>query len=602
MAKTPCFGIDLGTTCSAIGLVRDGVPQIFLVDGSELLPSVLFAKEDGAMLVGQEALNALALDPSRGVLSSKRYMGTEHVYRLGTLELRPVDVATHILRRLAEAAFAATGIRPERVVITVPAWFTQAQRADTKKAGEQAGFQVERIINEPTAAALAHAHGQPLKRRVLVYDFGGGTFDVSLVEQDGPIVEVRASHGDSRLGGDDIDLALVDRVLRRLAETDRPLRDAVDASLAARIRLQLAVEKVKVILSEVVETTLRIPFLVEVEGKPAHLEMVLTRSDVEEAATPFLERSLRSVDQVLGDTSTTARQLDELLLVGGSTLQPLVWHTLHERYGLQGSHAIPPRRAVVLGAAIQGAILDGSRTDGILVDVAPYSLSVGVATGGYMPTHFRCEVLTPRNAPLPARHSTQLRTVTPMQDMVELPIFQGSSIDPRKNAVLGFVRLTGIPPAPAGAAGRPIRVEFRHDLDGMVDITVTDVLSEKQARGKVAADGTEQAELRRRVEKHWEHLIPMEEPDQEPEEWQPEPASPPPSSVQERADQAEARQVFQAVLAGEGGLQAEHPDLAEALLKLARDGQIALDMGSAEEALPLYDQLSDLLFDQGIYL
>ena len=600
MAPSPCYGIDLGTTCSAIGLVQGGIPRVIRIEGEELLPSVVLFPREGAPLVGQPALNALPLEPERGVLSSKRLMGTEHRYHLGDQELTPVDVAARVLRALVEAA-AAEGPPPERAVITVPAWFTQAQRADTRLAGEQAGLEVVRIINEPTAAALAHAHGKDQKRRVLVYDLGGGTFDVSLVEQDGPVVEVRASHGDSRLGGDDIDLALVDLVLRRLAETDRPLRDAIDASLPARVRLRLAVEQAKVALSQVEETTLRVPFLLELEGKPRHLELELHRDELDAAAAPFLARTLRSVDQVLEDSNIQPGQIDELLLVGGATLQPAVWHMLHERYGLEGSHAISPRRAVVLGAAIQGAIVDGSRTDGILVDVAPYSLSVAAMTHLGIFPQLICRVITPRNTPLPSRHTERFSTSHRTQRAIEIPVYQGGSADPRRNALLGLIRMERLPSAPPEREDRPIRVELRHDLDGLVHIDVTDVLSGRTVSGKIAADGAEQAEISQRLIADWEEagLVLGDGLEEFEEETAEEAAE---LTALPEPDAAEAAAFFEVVQGARARLEAEHPTEAPALLALAQRGVEAMEERDTAAAIERYDALSDLLFELGIYL
>ena len=599
----PCHGIDLGTTASVIGLVVDGTPHLFPIAGSELLPSVVLYPAAGEPLVGHPALNALLLDPTRGVLSSKRQMGTNHRYDVGGRTVTPVDVAEQILRALADGVVAAGGERPERVVITVPAWFTQPQRADTRLAGERAGFQVERIINEPTAAALAHAHGQELTRRVLVYDLGGGTFDVSVVDQDGVVVEVKASHGDSRLGGDDIDLALTDEVLRRLAASDRALRDAVDASPAARIRLRLAVEQAKIDLSEATRTVLRVPYLLDLDGKARHLELPLDRADVDAAAAPFIDRTLRLVDRVLTEAGVDAKELDELLLVGGSTLQPLVWHALHDRYGLEGSYAIDPRRSVALGAAIQGAIIDGSTTAGILVDVAPYPLSVGAATGVYGPTHFACRVLTPRNAPLPSRHSELFRTMSPDQKTLKMPIFQGSSVDPRRNALLGEVRLDQLPPAPEGEQGRPIRVVFRHDLDGLVQIEVTDELSGRSTFGRLAIDGAEQATLRAELEELLERQG-LDYPEAEDEtDGPPDPGImglhevPAPS-----ADLGEAIRTFEQVVAAERRLRATHGTAGGILVDLATAGLAQANAGQEAEALASYDAISDKLFTLGVYL
>jgi molecular chaperone DnaK len=596
--NAPTFGIDLGTTASAIGWVDRGVPRLIPIDGSSLVPSIVMYGDE--ILIGSRARNALPLDPERAVLSSKRVMGTDHRFRTGEREVTPVDVAEQILRYLVDGAQREVGIRPERVVITVPAWFTQAQRADTRLAGERAGLRVERIVNEPTAAALAHAHGQDLTRKVLVYDLGGGTFDVSVVHQDGPVVEVLASHGDSRLGGDDIDLALVEHLLRRLTETDQELARAVGTSAAARVRLRLAAEATKIELSEAISATVRVPFLLDLDGRPRHIEIPIDRTDLERISAPFIERTLRSVDQVLSDADLNPGDLDELLLVGGATLQPLVWHMLHERYGLEGSHAIAPRDVVALGAAIQGAIVDGSRTDGILVDVAPYPLSVGVVTGPLagLQTHYVCKVLTPRNTPLPARHAERFSTTHAGQRGVRLYVFQGSSIDPRQNVLLGRVELQDLDPAPPGEAGRPLVVAFRHDVDGLVQVELTDERSGRTARGQVAADGAEQADLQDELLQELDGLVLGDGSEPEEEEALDE------GSVVE-SDQgplAEARATFAAVIEAQPRLAAEHGAAAEPLVAMARAGQVALDEGRDDDALASYDDLSDRMFAMGIYL
>jgi molecular chaperone DnaK len=598
MTTSPCFGIDLGTTASAIGWVHEGSPRLIPVGGSVLLPSVVSYRDDG-VLVGIPARNALPLDPDRTITSSKRHMGTDHRYPVGARTVTPVDVAEQILRALADGAERAVGVRPERVVITVPAWFTQAQRADTKRAGEQAGLVVERILNEPTAAALAHAHGQEVRRRTLVYDLGGGTFDVSVVDQDGPLVEVLASHGDSLLGGDDIDLALVGLLLRRIGETDPELRAAVEGSTAAQVRLRLAAEAAKIELSESVETTVRVPFLLDLDGRARHVELALDRGQLDRLAAPFVERTLRSVDQVLADCNTSPAEVDELLLVGGSTLQPLVWHVLHERYGLEGSHAIAPREVVALGAAIQGAILDGSRTDGILIDVAPYSLSVGAATGPYpgLLTNYVCRVITPRNSPLPARHAELFSTVSPYQTAVEMYVFQGSSVNPRRNVVLGLVRIDDLPELPEDTHDRPIRVDFRHDVDGMVQIAITDTLTGTTATGQVAADGDQQAELRERLlaSAATMGVVLGDGSEELPEE--------PAAAEGANGDPVdEARLLFADVLDAGERLASSHGSAAAELVALARAGADALAGARDADALATYDALSDRMFTLGIYL
>jgi molecular chaperone DnaK len=595
----PCFGIDLGTTASAIALVQNGTPKVLTVHGSTLLPSVVMFPRGGEPIVGQSALNALELDPLRGVTSSKRHMGTTDAWVIDGVTVTPVDVAERILRSLVHGAEKSCGIRPRRVVITVPAWFTQTQRADTKAAGERAGLVVERILNEPTAAALAHAHGQDLRRKVLVYDLGGGTFDVSLVEQDGPVVEVKASHGDSRLGGDDIDTALADHVLTRLGETDSALRDAVEKSQAARVRLRMAVEEAKITLSETTQVTVRVPFLLELDGVARHLEMELHRNELDEVAEPYLERTLRSVDQVFKDTGLTPKDIDELLLVGGSTLQPLVWHTLHGRYNLEGSYAISPRLVVALGAAIQGAIIDGSRTDGILVDVAPYPLSVGSLSWMGDTEFYMCHVITPRNAPLPARHSDTFYTTSPRQPKLLITIFQGASPAPSQNTLLAQLEIDNIPPAPPGRTDRPFRVTMRHDLDGMVQIDVVDELSGQITSGTVAADGAEQGALREAlVDRMEKDGVPMWEEEDDEDRVETEgggfeaPAS----------DADEARRTLQAILVARETLAAEHPTEIAGLLDLANEGLAAAERDDLSAMLEIYEEISDRMFQLGIYL
>ena len=620
---TPLFGIDLGTTCSAIGWIEDGRPRLLPVDGEELLPSVVYFPEGHEPVVGRAALHSLVLEPERCIRSAKRFMGSEHRWQIGERVISPPEVGALVLRRLCAAAEEATGVEPRRVVITVPAWFTQAQRADTRRAGELAGLETARIINEPTAAALAHAHGAQIRRRALAYDLGGGTFDVSLVEQDGPVVEVRASHGDTHLGGDDVDAALVERVLAHLRERDPELAAAVRTSTPALVRLLQAVEAAKIELSAAVKATLRVPFLLELGGEARHLELELTRTELEAVARPFVARTLDSVDRVLADAGLEPGQVDELLLVGGSSRMPLVWESLRSRYGLEGSAAIPPDRAVALGAAIQAAIVGGSRVDGILVDVAPYSLSVSALTGDdpHRPTHMVCRVVTPRNAPLPSRHSEIFQTISPFQEEVTVHVFQGSDANPLRNTVLGEISIQGLPPAPEGEETRPISVEFRHDLDGMVSIRIADELTGQSVDGRIAADGEEVAELRQQL------LDELEELDLTPGDGS-SPAGagarsaaldPPltaaaPSGAETEfaaslgtfqlggADAEEAQRTFLAVLEKLDEIRSSHPDQAPELEGLVRQGEAALAQGETDRAIELYDALTDLMFELGLYL
>lgn len=607
MSSTSTFGIDLGTTCSAIGLVRDGKPQLIEIDGDPLLPSVVSFPEGEDPLVGRPALNRLALDPERTIRSAKRHMGSEHRWEIGDRLISAPEVSALVLERLKREAEKATGLEARRAVITVPAWFTHGQRADTHRAAELAGWDTVRLVNEPTAAALAHAHGRDLRRRALVYDFGGGTFDVSLVDQDGEVVEVRASRGDTHLGGDDLDAALTERVLEELRGEDRDLFAAVERSTPARTRLQLAVQEAKHELSSSLKAPVRVPFLLDLDGQAMHFDGELSRETLEQAAAHLVERTVRCVDEVLEDAHLSAAEVDELLFVGGSTRLPLVWSTLHAHTGLEGSSAIAPDRAVALGAAIQAAIVDGSRVDGILIDVAPFSLSVAAAIDPAEELHPRmfCRVITPRNAPLPSRHSELFHTAWPGQEVVQIPVFQGSAPNPLRNTTLGEIVLEDLPPAPVGQDSRAISVEFRHDLDGMVAIRVTDVLSDRTVDGRIAAGGEEAASLRAKLIEQWQDggFTPGDGNDPDPYLEREERAVassgvPAPTG----SDLEEARQAFDAVLARETELAEQHPERIFDLRKLAIAGREAHQSGDADGALRSYDELSDQLFELGVWL
>ena len=611
--STPTFGIDLGTTCSTIGLVQDGTPRLLAVEeGEALLPSVVSFPEDGPPIVGRAAINLLALEPGRTIRSAKRDMGSERRWTVGQEEISAEDVAALVLRRLCDGAVKAGLPRPERVVLTVPAWFPQPARAATRRAGEAAGLEVVRLVNEPTVAALAHAHGQSVERRALVYDLGGGTFDVSLVDQHGLLTEVLASHGDTHLGGDDIDAALLERLIDRIADDgDDDLALLLEEDPAARERARLAVEAAKIRLSAEAEAVVRAPFVGEIAGAPRHLEVPLTRADLSEVAAPLLERTLRSVRRVLADARVSAGDIDELLLVGGMSRTPQVFAALLDELGIEGSSAIAPDRAVGLGAAIQAAIIDGSRVDGILVDVAPYSLSVGAASGlvpGFA-TNFICRVVTPRNSPLPARHTEVFHTMAPRQQRIAIPVLQGADPDPRRNLVLGRILMDDLPDAPNGMASRPIAVEFRHDLDGLVQIEVRDQLSGRSVQARVAADGDDVAELREQLLDEIGDLQPgWGDPLDEDAAASPRLASerlaandaPPAPAAKHDPDEME--QVFARVLAERDSLIELDDDEVAALARLARDGIARIAAGDIAAAGRCHDELSDLMFELGVYL
>ena len=610
---TPTYGIDLGTTCSAIGLVQDGTPRLLPVEeGQPLLPSVVSFPPDGPPIVGRAALNRLALEPDRTIRSAKRDMGTERRWAIGDEQLGAEDVAAHVLRALCDGVAELGLPRPERVVLTVPAWFPQSARAATRRAGEAAGLEVVRLVNEPTAAALAHAHGQSMERRALVYDLGGGTFDVSLVDQHGLLTEVLASHGDTRLGGDDVDAALLELVIERLEEDEQEaLASLLRQDPGAQERARQAVEAAKIQLSSEAEAVIRAPFVGDVGGEARHLEVPLSRADLAEVAAPLIERTMRSVRRVLDDAGTSATELDELLLVGGMSRTPQVFAALLDELGLEGSAAISPDRAVGLGAAIQAAILDGGRVDGLLVDVAPYSLSVAAAGGPFqgLSTNYICRVVTPRNSPLPSRHTEIFHTVAPRQASIAVPVLQGADPNPLNNQVLGRVQMDDLPDAPRGRPNRPIAVEFRHDLDGLVHIEVRDQLSGRTVQGRVAADGDDVAELRELMIEDMVDLVPGwgepldDEPDPAPSNVRELfPAAAGPAEVPDEQDPRELERTFARVLAERASL--DHLDAADVgeLLRLARDGIAKLAAGDPEGAGVCHDELADLMFELGVYL
>ena len=598
--QVPAFGVDLGTTKSAIGWIRDGHPELITIDGDVIVPSIVsWPAEGGPAVVGRRAENLLVSAPGRTVRSSKRWMGTTHTWQIDGVERTPVDAAAEILRYLAQGAERAVGVRPTRVVITVPAWFTVAQRADTRLAGERAGLEVIRLINEPTAAALAHAHGAEVRRRALVYDLGGGTFDVSLVEQDGPVVEVRGSRGDTHLGGDDIDDALVAHVLTRIHDTHgADAADTIRTDPARHARLLAAVETAKLRLSEVATTTLRVPALLPERFADRDLEATLAREDLEELVQPLFLRTTAIVDRLLEETRCAPGELDALLLVGGSTALPLVWSGLFRRYGLQGDARIPTRRAVALGAAVQAGLIDGADVQGVMIDVAGFPLSIGMTSGGVpgQSSHFVCEVITPRNAPLPARHTHIVRTSYPTQQRVRVPLYQGADPDPRRNTILAEVVMEDLPPAPPDEISRPIAVELRHDLDGVVHITITDQLSGRSVEGQVAADGVEQAALRATWER-WVEEQGLEWGDPYGHAGHDHPGDPPAPALS-----SELSELFESVLQAEARVRADAPEAADALLTLAREGRAAAARGDGAAVGSIGERLQDALFEAGVWL
>jgi molecular chaperone DnaK len=462
-------GIDLGTTNSEVAIVRDGQPHVFAEDGDPILPSFVGLAEDGKLLVGRAARNQWVVAPERTVKSIKRKMGEDVKVSLGSQQFRPQEISAMILRRLRDRAAAQLGQPVTRAVITVPAYFNDAQRQATREAGELAGLEVVRILNEPTAAALCYDPGQRDLRRMLVYDLGGGTFDVSIVQQQEGVVEVLASHGDTQLGGDDFDNLLLDHVCRRFQE-----EHGIDlrASLVAKARVLCAVEAAKRQLSAHPFARIEEEFIAEKDGRALHLTMELDREVYEEMIMPLVERTMDCVRRALEDAQLTASAIDKVVLVGGSTRTPLVSRLLDDRLGQAPHQEVNPDLCVAMGAAIQAAIIAGADVGAVLVDITPHSLGIKcleqpspLSLGGYP---FRFAPILHRNTPLPASQSEPFATIADNQREVEIEVYQGENPDPRRNHRIGRFRIEGLAAVPAG---NPIVVQLDLNLDGMLKVS-----------------------------------------------------------------------------------------------------------------------------------
>lgn len=466
-------GIDLGTTNSLVAVVEDRKPHVLSVDGRPLLPSVVGVDTEGRRIVGEAARNQYLTAPERTVRSIKRQMGKPGVsVTLGTTSYAPEEISAFILRRLAEEATLQLGQGVGRTVITVPAYFTDRQRQLTVRAGELAGLEVVRLLNEPTAAALAYGCDRAGASTALVYDLGGGTFDVSVVELGGGITEVRASHGNRELGGDDFDARIVDWLVRAfLQEHNLDLRrDPV-----AMARLVRAAETAKIHLSDHPYAEVREEFLASRGGRSLHLHAELARIEFEDMIRPLLLGTLGSVRRALKDSGLDARALDEVLLVGGSTHIPAVWELVAEELGREPRQDLSAEEVVALGAAVQAGVISGQSVDAILVDVAPHSL--GIQTLRFdedgEPDHDHFVPLIRRNTAIPVSHSEFFYTLSPEQDAVDIMVYQGEESAASRNTYLGQLSFRELSPSPKGGQ-REVLVAFDYDLSGILHVGVVD--------------------------------------------------------------------------------------------------------------------------------
>lgn len=469
MART--IGIDLGTTNSEVAVVDDGQSRVLPgADGDLLLPSCVGLDEAGNLVIGREALRQYAAAPERTVRSIKRWMGTDHTTTLGDRDYRPEEISALILKALKQRAETALGEPVSQAVITVPAYFTDAQRQATKTAGELAGLEVLQIINEPTAAALAYDIRSEETERLLVYDLGGGTFDVSIVEVTGEVTEVLASHGNNRLGGDDFDrrlqLHLGDR-FRQVHNTELPSDPLVQA------RLLRAAEEVKRSLSDHAFVSVREAYLVT-QGKTAlHLETEVARTDFDDLIRPLLRETLEAIDRAFDDAKLTAEDIDRVVLVGGSTRIPLVRTMITEHLGQAPVDGVQPDLCVALGAALQAGVLSGESVDSILVDVTPHSLGIAAMMMTPMgPMPGLMSTIIPRNTVVPVSKSELYETSVDNQEKVLIEIFQGENAIAEENVPLGQFFVENLPPRPAGDL--TLEVHFDFDVNGILTVTATE--------------------------------------------------------------------------------------------------------------------------------
>jgi molecular chaperone DnaK len=457
-------GIDLGTTNSELAVLQDEQIQVVPIHGNPIMPSCVGLDASGKLIVGQTARNQLSAAPDHTVLSIKRRMGEDVKVALGDRQFSPEEISAFILRELKQEGERALGRPIRKAVITVPAFFNERQRKATQVAGELAGLEVVRIINEPTAAALAYGAGVQEGETMLVYDLGGGTFDVSVVVVEQGVVEVKASHGDTHLGGDDFDQVLVDH-----AVTEFKRRHQVDLQPDTKTlrRLTVVMERAKRALSDEPFVSIREEYL---DGQH-HLEMELLRDDYERLILPLLEKTLTCVHQSLSDAKLGPKDIHKVMLVGGATRTPLVQKLLRDRMRLDPRFEINPDLIVAMGASVQAGVIAGQKRHSILVDITPHTWNTTAITLRRGFDELICVPIIPRNTPLPASKSEMVYTLYDRQQSTQVEVYQGEGELPDQNLLIGDFMVEGLSKVPAG---NPILIHFDLDLNGMLKVTATE--------------------------------------------------------------------------------------------------------------------------------